>query len=44
MFALIDNGLYGQRDWSPAWRDPAQGALYDPIIGGDIHDDRVTVR
>jgi sarcosine oxidase subunit beta len=36
--AVLKNALSGQRDWTPAWRDPAPKPAYDVIIiGGGGH-------
>ena len=37
-FRVITEGLFGNRGWKPAWRDPAPKAEYDAvIIGGGGH-------
>jgi sarcosine oxidase subunit beta len=37
-WAILKNGLTGQRGWAPAWRDPAPRPAYDVIIiGGGGH-------
>ena len=37
-FAVLTEGLRGQRGWKPVWRDPAPKAEYDiVIIGGGGH-------
>ena len=35
---VITEGLFGNKGWTPAWRDPAPKAEYDAvIIGGGGH-------
>ena len=37
-FKVITEGLFGNKGWKPAWRDPAPKAEYDAIIiGGGGH-------
>ena len=38
VFSLIHQALRGQKDWTPAWRDPEPKAEYDIVlIGGGGH-------
>ena len=34
---VITEGLFGNKGWKPAWRDPAPKAEYAIIIGGGGH-------
>ena len=38
VFSLLRNGLSGQKNWAPVWRDPEPKAFYDTIVvGGGGH-------